>query len=201
MPGSSWAPGQQVLAESSLLIAEAEAAGNDDLIIVVRGADETSAQAALAKVDELVDARRGRTGDQEYHPRSLETAAQMLPAAQWVLVSVPGRYAAGVSRQALHLNKHVFLYSDNVSVEDEVALKQEAAQKGLLVMGPDCGTAIVNGIGLLCQQGSQGPGSALPGQACGVRHPSDGWRNNARLKSGARFVRAATPPPRVKASI
>ena len=139
---------KEVLAQSSLLVAEAEAAGNDDLIIVVRGTDETSAQAALAKVDELVAARRGRAGDQEYHPRSLETAAKMLPEAQWVLVSVPGRYAAGVSRQALRLNKHVFLYSDNVSLEDEVALKQEAAQKGLLVMGPDCGTAIVNGIGL-----------------------------------------------------
>jgi FdrA protein len=139
---------KEVLAESSLLIAEAEAAGNDDLIIVVRAADESSALAALAKVDELVDARRGRTGDTEYHPRSLETAAQMLPVAQWVLISVPGRYAAGVARQALRLNKHVFLYSDNVSLEDEVALKQEAAQKGLLVMGPDCGTAIVNGIGL-----------------------------------------------------
>jgi FdrA protein len=139
---------KEVLAQSSLLVAEAEAAGNDDLIIVVRGTDETSAQAALAKVDELVAARRGRAGDREYHPRSLETAAKMLPEAQWVLVSVPGRYAAGVSRQALRLNKHVFLYSDNVSVEDEVALKQEAAQKGLLVMGPDCGTAIVNGIGL-----------------------------------------------------
>jgi len=139
---------KEVLAQSSLLVAEAEAAGNDDLIIVVRGTDETSAQAALAKVDELVAARRGRAGDREYHPRSLETAAKMLPEAQWVLVSVPGRYAAGVSRQALRLNKHVFLYSDNVSLEDEVALKQEAAQKGLLVMGPDCGTAIVNGIGL-----------------------------------------------------
>jgi len=139
---------KEVLAQSSLLVAEAEAAGNDDLIIVVRGTDETSAQAALARVNELVAARRGRAGDQEYHPRSLETAAKMLPEAQWVLVSVPGRYAAGVSRQALRLNKHVFLYSDNVSLEDEVALKQEAAQKGLLVMGPDCGTAIVNGIGL-----------------------------------------------------
>ncbi len=139
---------KEVLAQSSLLVAEAEVAGNDDLIIVVRGTDETSAQAALAKVDELVAARRGRAGDQEYHPRSLETAAKMLPEAHWVLVSVPGRYAAGVSRQALRLNKHVFLYSDNVSLEDEVALKQEAAQKGLLVMGPDCGTAIVNGIGL-----------------------------------------------------
>ncbi|MDP3186372.1 MAG: acyl-CoA synthetase FdrA, partial [Anaerolineales bacterium] len=66
----------------------------------------------------------------------------------WVLVSVPGRYAADVARQALRLNKHVFLYSDNVSLKDEIALKQEAARKGLLVMGPDCGTAIVNGVGL-----------------------------------------------------
>jgi FdrA protein len=61
---------------------------------------------------------------------------------------VPGRYAAGVARQALRLGKNVFLYSDNVSLDDETALKQMAAEKGLLVMGPDCGTAIVNGVGL-----------------------------------------------------
>ena len=139
---------KELLAQSGLLVAEAGAAGNDDLIIVVRGADEASAQAAVAKVDELVAARRGRTGDQGYLPRSLETAAKVLPEAQWVLVSVPGRYAAGVARQGLRLGKHVFLYSDNVSLEDEIALKQEAARIGLLVMGPDCGTAIVNGIGL-----------------------------------------------------
>ena len=139
---------KEVLEQSDLLVAEAQAAGADDLVIVVRGTDDALAQAALAKVDELVAARRGRAGDEEYHPRSLETAAKMLPEAQWVLVSVPGRYAAGVARQALRLNKHVFLYSDNVSLEDEIALKQEASQKGLLVMGPDCGTAIVNGIGL-----------------------------------------------------
>jgi FdrA protein len=139
---------KEVLAQSGLLASESEPAGADDLIIVVRGAEEASAQAALARVDQLVAERRGRAGDREYRPRSLETAAKMLPEAQWVLVSVPGRFAAGVSRQALLLDKHVFLYSDNVSLEDEVALKQEAAGKGLLVMGPDCGTAIVNGIGL-----------------------------------------------------
>jgi FdrA protein len=65
-----------------------------------------------------------------------------------VLVSVPGRYAAGVARDALDLGKHVFLYSDNVSLEDEIALKKTAREKGLLVMGPDCGTAIINGVGL-----------------------------------------------------
>ena len=161
---------KEVLAQSSLLVAEAEAAGNDDLIIVVRGTDETSAQAALAKVDELAAARRGRAGDQEYHPRSLETAAKMLPEAQWVLVSVPGRYAAGVSRQALRLNKHVFLYSDNVSLEDEVALKQEAAQKGLLVMGPDCGTAIVNGVGLgFANKVRQGPIGLVAASGTGLQ--------------------------------
>ncbi|MFQ5858253.1 MAG: acyl-CoA synthetase FdrA, partial [Anaerolineae bacterium] len=85
---------------------------------------------------------------QEYRPQSLESAAQMMPDAQWVLVSVPGRYATGVARQALRLGKNVFLYSDNVSLDDEVALKHTAAEKGLLVMGPDCGTAIVNGVGL-----------------------------------------------------
>ncbi|MCJ7513925.1 MAG: acyl-CoA synthetase FdrA [Anaerolineales bacterium] len=161
---------KEVLAQSSLLVAEAEAAGNDDLIIVVRATDATSAQAALAKVDELVAARRGRAGDQEYQPRSLETAAKMLPEAQWVLVSVPGRYAAGVARQALRLNKHVFLYSDNVSLEDEVALKHEAAQKGLLVMGPDCGTAIVNGIGLgFANKVRQGPIGVVAASGTGLQ--------------------------------
>jgi FdrA protein len=139
---------KEVLEQSGMLVSEAEAAGADDLVIVVAGKDKTNVQAALAKVDELIASRRSNSSEQDYHPRSMETAEKMLPNAQWVLVSVPGRYAAGVARQAVGLNKHVFLYSDNVSLEDEISLKQEAAQSGLLVMGPDCGTAIINGIGL-----------------------------------------------------
>ena len=136
-----------VLAQSDLLAPQAQAALADDLVIVVRAEDHAAAQAALDQVNELL-ARRRRGVEQEYRPRSLESAAQMMPDAQWVLVSVPGRYAAGVARQALRLDKNVYLYRDNVSLEDEVALKQMAAEKGLLVMGPDCGTAIVNGVGL-----------------------------------------------------
>ena len=142
------AANKEVLAQSNMLIPEVESAGADDLVIVVVGNDGTSAQTALGKVDELVAARRGGSSAQDYRPRSLETAAKMLPDANWVLVSVPGRYAARAARQAISTSKHVFLYSDNVSLEDEISLKQQAAQKGLLVMGPDCGTAIVNGIGL-----------------------------------------------------
>lgn len=138
---------KDVLAQSDLLTPEAQATVADDLVIVVRAEDNAAAQAALDQVDELLTRRRGGVV-QEYRPKSLESAAEMMPDAQWVLVSVPGRYAAGVARQALRLGKNVFLYSDNVSLDDETALKQLAAENGLLVMGPDCGTAIVNGVGL-----------------------------------------------------
>jgi FdrA protein len=138
---------KEILAQTDLLTLEARAAMADDLVIVVRADDTTAAQAALDQVDTLLTQRR-HTLELEFLPKSLESAAQMLPDAQWVLISVAGRYAAGVARQALNLGKHVFLYSDNVSLEDEISLKQLAAGAGLLVMGPDCGTAIVNGVGL-----------------------------------------------------
>ena len=139
---------KDLLSQSDLLVTDVKTALADDLIIVIKAEDDPAAQAALEKVDELLASRRQASGDEEYRPKSLESAAKMMPDAQWVLVSVPGRYAAGVARQALRMNKHVFLYSDNVTLMDEIPLKQTAAEKGLLVMGPDCGTAIINGIGL-----------------------------------------------------
>jgi FdrA protein len=139
---------KDLLAQSDLLAVEIQSAGVDDMVIVVKAEDERAAQAALEGVDELLAARRSGGIEEDYLPKSLESAAQMMPEAQWVLVSVPGRYAAGVARGALALDKHVFLYSDNVTLMDEIALKDTAAAKGLLVMGPDCGTAIVNGVGL-----------------------------------------------------
>jgi len=141
------AANKDILAQSDLLTPAGQSATADDLLIVVRAADSASADAALGQVDRLLSSRR-TTLEQEYLPKSLDTAINLLPQARWVLVSVAGRYAAGVARQALHLGKSVFLYSDNVPLEDETALKQLAAEKGLLVMGPDCGTAIVNGMGL-----------------------------------------------------
>ena len=139
---------KELLDQSNLLTAEAKAALLDDLIIAIEGDDEAAAESALAQVDSLLTRKRSAVSDQDYLPQSLDAAAKMLPEANWVLVSVPGRYAAGVARDSLAQGKHVFLYSDNVSLEDEIALKQSAAEKGLLVMGPDCGTAIINGVGL-----------------------------------------------------
>jgi FdrA protein len=139
---------KELLEQSDLLAPEIQVAGPDDMLIVVKGEEEVAVSAALESVDALLAARRSTGVDEEFLPKSLETAAQMLADAGWVLVSVPGRYAAGVTRQALDLGKHVFLYSDNVTSMDEIKLKDTAAQKGLIVMGPDCGTAIVNGVGL-----------------------------------------------------
>jgi FdrA protein len=139
----------ELLDQTGLLVDAVRSAKADDLVLVVKAVDAKTAQDALSRVDELVAARRSREGaGEDFLPRSLESADKTLPGAKWVLISVPGRYAAGVSREALRLGKHVFLYSDNVSVEEEIELKGIGAEKGLLVMGPDCGTAIINGIGL-----------------------------------------------------
>ncbi|MEZ4593289.1 MAG: acyl-CoA synthetase FdrA [Chloroflexota bacterium] len=137
---------KELLAAGDLLPADVSAKA-DDLLIVVKGADETAVAQAIAQVDQLLT-RRKAASSSEYRPHSLAAAAKMLPEADWVLISVPGRYAAGVAEEALELGKHVFLYSDNVPLADEVRLKQKAQAKGLLLMGPDCGTAIVNGVGL-----------------------------------------------------
>lgn len=164
---------KDILSQSGLLAPQVQVAVADDLVIVVKGEDQASAKAAIEKVDELLKTRRAVGVSEDYLPKSLETAARMLPEAQWVLISVPGRYAAGVARQSLNLGKHVFLFSDNVTVEDEVELKRLAAQKGLLVMGPDCGTAIVNGVGLgFANKVRRGPVGIVAASGTGLQQVS-----------------------------
>jgi FdrA protein len=122
-------------------------AGPDDLLVAVRAESEEAAAEALSRVDALMRVR-GASETGEHRPRSLATALKQLPETRWVLVSVPGRYAADVAQDALDRGRNVFLYSDNVPLDREAALKRQAREKGLLVMGPDCGTAVVQGVGL-----------------------------------------------------
>ncbi|MCP4362455.1 MAG: acyl-CoA synthetase FdrA [Chloroflexi bacterium] len=137
---------KEVLAATGLLPDNVPAKA-DDLLIVVQGESEQIANDALAQVDDLLKQRRAGTV-QDFRPKSLPTAVAQTSSSQFVLISVPGQYAAGVAEDALNLGQHVFLYSDNVPLEEEVKLKQTAREKGLLLMGPDCGTAVINGIGL-----------------------------------------------------
>jgi len=86
----------------------------------------------------------GRTDSGAPRPRTLEQAK----GANLAMISTPGAYAAAEALKALKLGLHVFLFSDNVSADDELLLKEEAGRRDLLVMGPDCGTAIINGVPL-----------------------------------------------------
>lgn len=144
---------KESLARVDLLTGEAGAASPNDLLIGVRVTDAGILEQVFQKIDELLGQRRQSTGvGSEGAPReqirSIARACQLQPGYNLALISVPGIYAAREAREALHQGMHVFLFSDNVSVEDEIDLKKKATSKGLLMMGPDCGTAIINGVPL-----------------------------------------------------
>lgn len=122
-------------------------AGPDDLLVSIKAESETAAAEALSRVDALLQVR-GAESMGEFRPRGLASALKQLPEARWVSISIPGKHAAAVADEALDSGRNVFLYSDNVPIDREVALKRKAWDKGLLVMGPDCGTAFLGGIGL-----------------------------------------------------
>jgi len=125
--------------------------GSEDLMIVVRAIDEAHAAAALAVAEERLTSRgdRGTPSSAEILPaRSLEMALKRDEAANLAVISVAGEHAWLEAEQALRHGLHVFLFSDNVPIEQEKRLKALAVSKGLLLMGPDCGTAIINGVGL-----------------------------------------------------
>jgi len=138
---------RELLAASGLLPDGGLVAGPHDLLIAIKAGSDERATEALARVDALLQMRGSSADDQDFRPRSLASALKLLPAARWVLISLPGRHAADVAAEALGQGCNVFLYSDNVPVEREVELKAAARERGLLVLGPDCGTAVIGGIG------------------------------------------------------
>jgi succinyl-CoA synthetase alpha subunit len=140
---------RRLLDEGGLLPAEAEGAGSADLVIAVRAGSAAAAEAALDRAAELLAARRSDQGPaRSAPPRSIVSAARRLPGANVALVSVPGAHATAEAHQALSAGLHVFLFSDGVPLADEILLKRRAQARGLLVMGPECGTSLLNGVGL-----------------------------------------------------
>ncbi|MDR0994336.1 MAG: acyl-CoA synthetase FdrA [Verrucomicrobiota bacterium] len=140
-----------ILDMSKLLLPEIEKASDQDLAIVVRAKDKKTAEEAMAKAEELLNNRKKPNGSAcatAPSPRDIASAVEALPGANLALISIAGRYAAREAQRALTAGLNVMLFSDNVSVEAEAALKKEAHRRGLIVMGPDCGTAIINGVPL-----------------------------------------------------
>jgi FdrA protein len=135
----------------SFLAAQPEPPGAEDLLIVVRAGDEARAEAALAEAEERLSKRSMQAVEgsaMALPPRSLEMALRRDQAANLAVISVAGEHAWLEAEQALRHGLHVFLFSDNVPLEQERRLKALAVEKRLLLMGPDCGTALINGVAL-----------------------------------------------------
>jgi succinyl-CoA synthetase alpha subunit len=127
-------------------------AGLNDLVIVIAGMTDAQVADAMEVARQTLEERPAvgaqRPLSGEIPARSVAMALARESRANLVLVSTPGEYAAAEAEKALRLGLHVMLFSDNIPLADEIALKRLARERGLLVMGPDCGTAIINGVPL-----------------------------------------------------
>jgi len=141
-----------LLRESGLDFPGLADAGPDDLVVAARASTAEAAQSAIALAQELLTRRRAGSGGHppgdDHRPRTIASALRELPDARLAVISVPGRFARGVAREAIDAGLHVLMFSDNVPLEHEVELKTRAGRRGLLVMGPDCGTALIGGAAL-----------------------------------------------------
>ena len=134
-----------LLDQAELLGAPGQSARANDLIVAFRMSSQDVEASVVNKIRELLESERsGVDGAREYRPKTLDGALAVMPEANLAVISVPGEYAAYEASKALERGLHVLLFSNNVSVEDEVSLKKRALDLGLFMLGPDCGTAIIN---------------------------------------------------------
>ena len=142
---------KEIMLKAGLLAGKGRSASPNDLIIGIRADSVAAADQALAEATASLDRSNGggkQGSSSHWRPRSLSAGVSDLAGANLALISVPGEFAAREARKALRLKLNVMMFSDNVSIAQEKALKIEARDQGLLVMGPDCGTAFLQGTPL-----------------------------------------------------
>ncbi|MBT4574931.1 MAG: acyl-CoA synthetase FdrA [Candidatus Cloacimonetes bacterium] len=140
---------KSILKTANLYLDEFEQYDDTDLLIVIKSDNEEKFDEIFKNVDILLKEIRNKEDDQgTFNPRSLESAIQIQPESNIALISLAGRYAGAEAMKALKSGLNVMLFSDNVPIEIEIKLKKYALENDLLMMGPDCGTAIINGVPL-----------------------------------------------------
>ena len=142
----------RTLMQNAGLITEEQAgsATPNDMIIGIIADQQTTIDAARNQLEELFKSKEKKSGGPQESARAqtIEEGIRQLDGANMAVISVPGRFAHHEAMTALQKGLNVLLFSDNVSLEEEIDLKQYATAHDLLMMGPDCGTAIVNGVAL-----------------------------------------------------
>ena len=192
----------EIMREAGLLAPAGEAAGPNDLVVAVRASGEAAAEAALVRAGDALERKSAPAEGGQWQPRTLDGALDRMGDANLVLVSVPGVYAVREARRALDRGLNVMLFSDNVPLESERALKALAHARGLIVMGPRLRHRVRRGNAAGVRErrppraggGDRGIGDGLAGSggaACARRR-----RHLARGRRG----RGATSPTRSAAS-
>jgi FdrA protein len=166
---------RELLSGAGLLVGDAAGAGTSDLVVAVSAGTGDAADRALDRAAELLrppvaSARPARAAPPL---RSIAEGLAALPSANLAVISTPGAYAAAEALKALKRGLHVFLFSDNVPIAEEIELKRLARRKGLLMMGPDCGTAILDGVPLgFANQVRRGPVGLVGASGTGLQQVS-----------------------------
>ncbi len=122
------------------------AAGANDLIVAVTAETQSIVDGLLADLDKILNADAGETAGQKWS--SFEEGLEYQSDSNLVVISIPGEFVYREAMKALEAGLHVFIFSSNVPLEEEKKLKEFAAGKNLLVMGPDCGTSLISGKGI-----------------------------------------------------
>lgn len=139
---------KDIYRQSGLSTEELESASANDMVVVADVDDDAILDVIMEEVEEFFKKQSTSEGDKKgaESVKSWDKALGKLPDANLAVISIPGAYAALEADRALDEGMNVFMFSDNVTLEDEIKLKQKAHEKGLAVMGPDCGTGIIQGV-------------------------------------------------------
>lgn len=138
---------KELAANLGLSSSELQEITPNDFFVSILADENITIEDVMKQVYEILNKKKSSRSD-DYIPRTLESAINYEPDSNLVLISLPGEYAVDEVRKALNNNLNVMLFSDNVTIEEEKELKDLATSKELLMMGPDCGTAIINNVPL-----------------------------------------------------
>lgn len=164
---------KEILKETGLATEELDGAKPDDLVVAVSLKGAEFLDSVLEFVNNELEKTAQATSAGQMMPKTFESAVSMLPGANLALISVPGNYAKREAKRALEHGLHVLLFSDNVTVEEELELKTLAKSKDLMVMGPGCGTSIINHVPLaFANVVKQGPIGIVAAAGTGIQEVS-----------------------------
>lgn len=140
---------KEILRATGFASPELDSVRAGDLVLGLDVDEGTDVADVVAKAEQALKNQASRsTSSGLPSARTLTRALKIAPDANLALVSIPGEYVADEVAALLERDLNVMIFSDNVSVSDELALKKTARDRGLLVMGPDCGTAVIGGVPL-----------------------------------------------------